>query len=112
MHDFSLVSNNIKSFSESEKEYTIKTILCVKFYDYVVDNEGKVIRGLKNRRIQMNYELTFVKSKSNKANKCPNCNAPLDSVSSSICPYCRSTIVSDYHDFVLSKKEVINQFLE
>ncbi len=112
MHDFELVSNEITSFSESEKEYTIKTKMCVKFYDYVVDKDEKVLRGNNKRRIIMTYELTFVKSKADKANKCPNCNAPLDNVASSICPYCNSTIVADYHDFVLSKKQAINQRAE
>ena len=112
MHDFALMSNYIDSFSESETEYTIKTRLMVKFYDYVVDNEGKVLRGNKKHRLIMNYELTWIKSKSSKFNKCPNCNAPLDNVNSSTCPYCNSTIVSSSHDFILAKKQTISQSME
>ncbi len=42
-------------------------------------------------------------------NKCPNCNAPLENVQSSVCPYCNSTIINSQHDWVLSKKEMIRQ---
>ena len=60
----------------------------------------------------MTYDLTFIKSKSETDNKCPNCGAPLDNVTSSVCPYCKSTIVNGSHDFVLSKKSAINQTFE
>ena len=112
MTDFRLMANYINSFSESDTEYTIKTRMMVKFYDYVVDNDGKVVRGNKNRKLIINYELTWIKSKSSKANKCPNCNAPLDNVNSSTCPYCNSTIISSSHDFILAKKQAISQRME
>lgn len=112
MHDFELISNNITAFSESEKEYSITTELCVKFYDYVVDQNNKVLRGNDKRRLVMTYSLTFIKSKDTKSNKCANCNATLDNVVSSVCPYCKSTIIAPTHDFILSKKSAKNQTFE
>ena len=57
----------------------------------------------------MEYELTFIKSISDKDNKCPNCNASLPNTNSNYCTYCGSKIVSDSHDWILSKKEAIKQ---
>ncbi len=109
MHGFELVSNKIHYYFRSEKEYTIETELKVKFYDYVVDSSNKVVRGQDANRLIMTYHLTFIKSVCDKDNKCPNCKAPLEYSASSICPYCKSTIICDCHDFVLSKKQAISQ---
>lgn len=113
MEGFELNKYVIEAFHESEKEFTIKTSLRVKQFDYLVDQNNKLLRGTKRRRLVMTYELTFVKSKGTKSNKCPNCGASLSSTSTSnYCPYCKSTIVSDTHDWVLSKKEAKSQRLE
>lgn len=112
MSDFTLVSNKIVGFNESEKEYTVTTKLIVKFYDYVVDENNKVLRGTKGRRLVNTYLLTFIKSKETKDNKCINCGHPLENVNSSVCPYCNSTIIGPTHDFILSKKSCINQRFE
>ncbi len=109
MHEFELVSNKIHYYFRSEKEYTIETELTVKFYDYIVNSNNKVIRGNDSNRLIMTYHLTFIKSVCDKDNKCPNCKAPLEYSASSICPYCKSTIICDCHDFVLSKKQAISQ---
>ena len=112
MHDFELVANNIVGFEESESNYTIDTALKVKFYDYVVDQENKVLRGNDKRRVVMTYYLTFIKSKTNKENTCLNCGAPLENVNSSVCPHCNSTIIGPSYDFILSKKKATNQSME
>ena len=110
MNSFVLGSHFINNFSESEKEYTIKTELQVSFIDYIANEKNKVLRGSKSVKINMTYELTFVKSKSTKENKCPNCNAPLKSnQTSNVCPYCKSTIVGNTHGWILAKKEVKRQ---
>lgn len=109
MSNFELVSNRIVYFDESEREYTIKTEMQVKFYDYIVDKDNNIIRGNDDRRVIMTYELTYVKSKDNKENICPNCKSPLGNNYTNVCKYCGSTIINDYHDFVLSKKEAIGQ---
>lgn len=112
MTDFEKVDIVINRFQVSEKEYAFTTTLRVKFYDYLVDQNNKVLRGKKNERMVMTYNLTFVKSKSDKQNNCPNCGASLDNVASNVCPYCNSVIVSNTHGYVLSKKEAISQRVE
>ena len=109
MDGFHLNNHRIASFNNSNKELTIKTYLSVAFYDYVVDKNENVVRGNKYRKIVMTYELTFIRSVTQGENKCPNCRAPLSDSASNYCEYCRSTIVSSNHKWVLSKKQAINQ---
>ena len=112
MHDFELINQKIVSYDESDSYYSIDTLLTVKFYDYVIDqNSKKVLRGSDKRRIVMFYRLTFIKSKATD-NKCLNCGASLENVNSSVCPYCNSTIIGPTNDYVLSKKAAIKQRME
>ncbi len=54
------------------------------------------------------YILEFILGKERKESvKCPNCGAPVNTVTSKECEYCGSTIVFDSNDFVLSKKNII-----
>ena len=113
MHDFELINQKIVAYDESDSYYSIDTLLTVKFYDYVIDqNSKKVLRGSDKRRIVMFYRLTFIKSKATDNNKCLNCGASLENVNSSVCPYCNSTIIGPTHDYVLSKKAAIKQRME
>ena len=112
MSNFELIDHKITGFEESENNYTIKTGIIVKFYDYVVDENNKVIRGSNKKRILISYELTFVGSKDEKPNKCPNCGTPLNNEASTQCPNCKSTIVNEHHDFVLTKKQTVFQSKE
>ncbi len=112
MKGFELVDRAIQSFSKSNKEYTIELKFRIKFFDYLTTQKGNLLRGNDKKRLVMTYSLTYVKSISDKPNKCPNCNAPLENNASSVCPFCNSTVVSDKHGFVLAKKEVISQRTE
>ena len=112
MDSFELVENRIVSYDYKNNELTLKTYLKVKFYDYVVDKNNKVLRGNKNRRIVMTYNLTFIKSLGKVEDTCPNCGASLEGNATNNCPYCKSIIVVDAHDWVLSKKQAINQTIE
>ena len=112
MSDFERIRVVISDFKQSNKEYTISVKMQVKFYDYLATEKGNVLRGTNKKRLVMSYVLTFVKSISEGSYNCPNCGAKLEDVNSSVCPYCRSTIVSDKHDYVLSKKEAIAQRFE
>lgn len=113
MRNFSKDSAYIIDYYRTNDKHIIKVKLTARFYDYLVNSNNKVIRGKDKRRIIITYLLTYESSAIKKDNKCPNCNAPLDNeAQSNICPYCRSTIINDYHDFLLSKKENINQKME
>lgn len=109
MSNFELVKFWITGIERNGTEVAIKTAMTVRCKDYVVSNEGKVLRGTSLNTMVYNYEMTFIKGVGTKDNKCPNCNAPLENVQSSVCPYCDSVIVGETHDWVLSKKEMKSQ---
>ena len=56
--------------------------------------------------------IDIIKKENNKEEKCPNCGAPVDIVSSATCPYCDSTLVKTASDYVLSKKTALGQTME
>lgn len=109
MKDFNLTSFNVTNLEQNENSMTLTVHMTVECYDYVVDKDKKVVRGTDKRKNIYNYEMTFIKGLDTTNNKCPNCNAPLENVNSSVCPYCDSTIISNNHDFVLSKKQMLSQ---
>lgn len=94
---------------------TINVYLRVKVLDYVINvKTNKTVRGRDNARLDIEYNLTFVKSENDdkKIETCPNCGAPVDIVSSATCPYCDSTLVKNASDYVMSKKTCIGQRLD
>ena len=112
MEGFEKVAIAINDFDESNKEYTIDVLFRIKFIDYLASLKGTVLKGSNRRKLVMTYKLTYVKSVNTEDNKCPNCNAPLENVASSICPFCKSVIISDTHNYVLAKKQLIKQRME
>lgn len=108
MEDFELLDFSLFNIEKGTKDISIKVRMKISCKDYVVDSNKKVIRGNKNS-VVYDYEMTFTKGLSTKDNKCPNCNAPLENNVTSTCPYCDSVVISDNHDWVLSKKRVISQ---
>ena len=109
MENFSLDQVVIKDFNKSAKEYTFKLQMRVRFLDYLATQKGSLLKGSKKKRIIITYNLTYLKSIVNENNTCPNCGAKLKNVASSICPYCKSVVVNNSHNYVLAKKEAITQ---
>lgn len=109
MKDFEMVNFKITDIEHNENSVSLKVRTTIRCYDYVVDAQNKVVRGSEHTKLLYDYEMTFTKGLGTKNNKCPNCNAPLENVQSSVCPYCDSTIISDNHDWILSKKQMIQQ---
>ena len=109
MKDFSLLGFNIVGMEIKDKTVSLTVTMQVECFDYIVNKEGRVLRGTDKRKVIYNYAMTFNKGISEKQNKCPNCGAPLENVNSSECPYCNSVIISENYDWVLSKKQVLSQ---
>ena len=115
MKDIELIDVKIIDIHKENDVITIDAYLNVKCYDYVIkDATGEVTRGTDKSKMNIKYKLSFVKSASNNntEEKCPNCGAPVDIVSSAVCPYCDSTLVKDAGDYVMSKKVSLGQTLE
>ncbi len=107
MNDFVTKYSYIIDVQIENNLYVVKALLRIEFYDYVIDTiTQEVTRGNKNAKVINTYQLEFVKAVNAENNKCPNCGAKIDSVTSTECAYCGSTIVKGASDFVLSKKNI------
>lgn len=115
MKDIELINVKITDIRKENDTIKINAYLNVRCYDYVIkESTNEVVRGTNSAKINIKYMLTFVKSSNNNklVEKCPNCGAPVDIVSSAKCPYCDSTLVKTSSDYVMSKKVSLGQILE
>lgn len=109
MKDFTFYSSNITKMEITRKTVSLHVNIKLECFDYIVDKDGKTIRGNDTNKVWYNYLMVFTRSISKKENKCPNCGAILDSETASICKYCHSKIINKNYDWVLAKKMVISQ---
>lgn len=111
MSDFALGSTKITSIKEEHGLLNVTVYLNLNMYDYVVDNNQKVVRGDDKHKIDISYTITFVKTAAQETNEtlCPNCGAKIDAVAGGKCEYCGTVVVVDAKDFVMSKKTCISQ---
>lgn len=115
MKDIELIDAKVIDIRKENNIITVDVYLNVRCYDYVIKEANKeVVRGKDNAKLNIKYKLSFIKSatNNNKEEKCPNCGAPVDIVSSATCPYCDSTLVKTASDYVLSKKTALGQTME
>ncbi len=115
MKDISLLDIKIIDIQKENDVITLSVYMKVRCYDYVIKEEtSEVVRGNDKNMIIIEYVISFVKSASNdkKIEKCPNCGAPVDIVSSAICPYCDSVLVKTSSDYVMSKKTTVGQSID
>ena len=110
MADYKLLDIKIVNIKNENNIINVDAYLKISMYDYVIDFEEKVVRGQKDQKVEVTYLITFVKTiKDANVIKCPNCGAELDAIVGGTCSYCRSVIVGDAKDYVMSKKTCINQ---
>ena len=112
MKDFELIESKMFKLEEENNTYIAKVTVEVEFIDYVEDSKThEVLRGSNSKKLHNTYILTFIRSKSEIKNnkKCPKCGAPIKGNNSSKCEYCKSKIINDNYDWVMSNKEKISQ---
>ncbi|MDO4283077.1 MAG: Tim44 domain-containing protein [Clostridia bacterium] len=112
MKDFKLTNARVIGFNVVNNTAEIVTSMTIEFYDYIIDSAShNVLRGNKNSKVCVEYEMTFIKSMTRKESmiECPNCGAKVDVNSSNVCSYCNSAIVEDSAKWVLAKKRNIAQ---
>lgn len=115
MEDITLEDVRIVNIEKENNIITINVYLWVKCYDYVINEATKeTLRGNDSQKINIEYEISFVKkvSKTTKKTKCTNCGAKIEMNASANCPYCRSTLVKISDKYVMSKKTCIGQSLD
>lgn len=107
MEGFDKESIKITNLDFKDNKLILTVNLIVWFYDYVVDKDNNVVRGTKNKKIVNSYNLVFISTTTKKKKTtCPSCGAPVSNDVSNICEYCKSNIVFESHDWILSKKEI------
>ncbi|MGC4114090.1 MAG: TIM44-like domain-containing protein [Myxococcales bacterium] len=95
----------------SDKHYDAVTLrIFASCLDYVVGEDGKLIRGNKSRPTTFSEYWTFIRGtgKSGKASvekKCPNCGAPQKISQAGTCEFCQAKITSGEFDWILSRIE-------
>ena len=105
---YNMYSSQLETLKLKKQRNIMKDIELIDVKIIDIHKENDVIT------MNIKYKLSFVKSASNNntEEKCPNCGAPVDIVSSAVCPYCDSTLVKDAGDYVMSKKVSLGQTLE
>lgn len=114
MKDFVLSKSVLKDVEKQNETITITSVYVIELYDYIIDTATeKVLRGTKNNKAKVTYEMKFRKTlgDTSKTTKCPNCGAEVDINTIGICPYCRSELVTENKQWVLTEKKVIGQIL-
>ncbi len=107
MYDELNVKNSrINNIEVTDNEYIIDVYLEARYMDYIIDlNTGNVVSGNDSSRIEVDYNLRFVKKISSLeqgiARKCPACGAPMNVNKSGKCDYCGSIYNQEDYDFVL-----------
>lgn len=112
MKGFELIQTCLCNLKEENDKYIAEICLNVKFYDYIENiKTGMILRGTTNRKLNNIYKLTFIKTKeeSSSVNNCPRCGAPVEGNVTDVCEYCKSKLINETHDWVMSKKEIIKQ---
>lgn len=109
MKDFLFLSSYIDGMSIDEDSVSLYVNMKLECFDYIVNKNGKTIRGNDNKKVRYNYLIVFTRSILNKENKCPNCGAKLKNTTASKCSYCHLEIINKNHDWVMAKKMVISQ---
>lgn len=109
MKEINLVTASLTNLKIENNIETATLIMTVNCYDYIVDSQNKVVRGNDKNKIEITYELTYIKSVGEKVNKCPNCGAEINDDNSTTCEYCRAIITRNTSKWVLSKKQSLNQ---
>ena len=112
MNSFKYVGGQLLSVTESDDTLNIKIALQVQCKDYMVDDKtNAVLRGSASKINHYDYRMTFIVSKNESSNACPNCNAPIKDKSNTVtCEYCGSTIVRKTNNIVLARKEMFKQW--
>lgn len=109
MKDFLFLSSYIDGMSIDEDSVSLYVNMKLECFDYIVNKNGKTIRGNDNKKVRYNYLIVFTRSILNNENKCPNCGAKLKNITASKCSYCHLEIINKNHDWVMAKKMVISQ---
>lgn len=105
MNDFTYFDGMITGLEKEGNKVSMTMQMIISFYDYMLENNN-VVRGKQDEKVVMLYELTFVRTLGHNG-ICPNCGAKLPKTNK--CSYCASVVPNVSSDWVLSKKQSLQQ---
>ena len=109
MEDIKATNTKILNVKIENGVETVSAGLTIEMYDYVVNNKNEVTRGTNKQKIEITYIITLTKKANEIIEKCPRCGAEIKDISSGTCSYCKYKVVNNTSNFVMSKKQNINQ---
>lgn len=109
MHNIKYINAYIDFINIENNTITISEMMLVKCKDYIINSDNKVIRGNKKQNLYYKYKLTFIKKLNKNIKQCPNCGAAIDNTNPTICYYCGSIIPNNNTNWIMTKKEMIEQ---
>ena len=110
MYNYEKVDAKIIDVTEENNLINVKTYLRVWMYDYVIDENSKVLRGDAKHRIDIEYIIDWVREKDvSQIEKCPHCGAKVEAITGGVCSYCRAKVILPAQDYVMSRKMGIGQ---
>ena len=112
MYDMlNVASTEITGVEITDDAIKIKVSILSKAYDYVMDENGNIIRGQDKTRTEKQNYLVFSKKvnlKNHKdVRKCPGCGASIDANLSGKCEYCDTIYNAVDYDYILSEINTI-----
>ena len=105
MSDFTFFEGMITGIEKEGNKVTMTMQLITGFFDYMMAN-GAVARGKQDKKVVVQYELTFVKFMGHNG-ICPNCGAK--HTKNNVCEYCNAVVPNSSSDWVMSKKQTLQQ---
>lgn len=110
MEDTSILRIDLAKVSSDAYFDAITLRLFAKGKDYVVTEDGKVLKGHRHTMRTWSEYWTFVKGHvpgraTQTEPNCPNCGAPIQVDVAGVCSYCRAKITSGEFDWVLTRIE-------
>ena len=83
----------------------VSTLIEIKYVNYTVNNEGKVVKGSKNP-ITEKFVVKFRKDfKQTEIKNCPNCGAPVNN--NTKCPYCETKLTNTNEFKIYSIQRIV-----
>ena len=101
------INGNLIDYNKINTKEIFKVELSVSCYDYIINTlNNEIVKGAKDKKVELNFVLTLQRNME-ELNKCPKCGAPINNLIE--CDYCKSKIVNNVSNLIISQKEIKHQ---